>query len=229
MEGYGPQLPEVPQIPQFPQMPQAEQQLAQQGGFAWMPGATTVGVVFDGGVILASEKRVTYGYFVMSKGGKKVFKVTDRIGVACAGLVGDMQILAKEMEVQGNLFSMDVGRPISVRSASKLMANVLFNRRYAPLITQTIVGGIDEDGPSLFVLDVLGSLLPDKYAVVGSGTEIAIGVIEEGYKETLTAQETKELVIRAIKSAISRDSMSGDGIDMLIITNEGIAEESLKF
>ena len=229
MEGYGPQLPEVPQIPQFPQMPQAEQQQAQQGGFAWMPGATTVGVVFDGGVILASEKRVTYGYFVMSKGGKKVFKVTDRIGVACAGLVGDMQILAKEMEVQGNLFSMDVGRPISVRSASKLMANVLFNRRYAPLITQTIVGGIDEDGPSLFVLDVLGSLLPDKYAVVGSGTEIAIGVLEEGYKETLTAQETKELVIRAIKSAISRDSMSGDGIDFLIITKNGVTEESIKF
>ena len=83
--------------------------------------------------------------------------------------------------------------------------------------------------PSLYVLDVLGSLIPDKYAVVGSGTEIAIGVIEEGYKETMTAEEAKELVTRAIKSAISRDSMSGDGIDFLIITKEGIAEESIKF
>jgi proteasome beta subunit len=165
----------------------------------------------------------------MSKGGKKVFKVTDRIGVACAGLVGDMQILAKEMEAQANLYSMDVGRQISVRSASKLMANVLFNRRYAPLITQTIVGGLDEEGPSLYVLDVLGSLLPDKYAVVGSGTEIAIGVIEEGYKETLTAEEAKELVTRSIKSAISRDSMSGDGIDFLIVTKEGVKEDSVKF
>ena len=229
MEGYGLQLPQIPQIPQMPQMPQGQQEQAQQGGYAWMPGATTVGVVFSGGVILASEKRVTYGYFIMSKGGKKVFKVTDRIGVACAGLVGDMQILAKEMEVQANLYSMDVGREISVRSASKLMANVLFNRRYAPLITQTIVGGLDEEGPSLYVLDVLGSLIPDKYAAVGSGTEIAIGVIEEGYKETMDAHEAKELVIRSIKSAISRDSMSGDGIDILIITEEGIAEESIKF
>ena len=194
-----------------------------------MPGATTVGVVFKDGVILAAEKRVTYGYFIMSKGGKKVFKVTDNIGVACAGLMGDMQILAKEMEAQANLYSMDVGRKISVRSAAKLMANVLFNRRYAPLITQTIVGGLDEEGPSIYVLDVLGSLLPDKYAVVGSGTEIAIGVIEEGYKETLTAEQAKDLVTRAIKSAISRDSMSGDGIDFLIITKEGIAEESAKF
>ena len=194
-----------------------------------MPGATTVGLIFDGGVILAAEKRVTYGNFIMSKGGKKVFKVSDSIGVACAGLVGDMQILAKEMEAQANLYSMDVGRKISVRSAAKLLANVLFNRRYAPLFTQTIVGGLDEEGPELFVLDVLGSLIPDKYAAVGSGTELAIGVIEEGYKETLTASQAKELVIRAIKSAISRDSMSGDGIDCLIITKDGITEESIKF
>jgi len=230
MENYGPQLPQIPQIPQMP-MPQGQGQLeqAQQGGYSWMPGATTVGVVFSDGVILAAEKRVTYGYFIMSKGGKKVFKVTDRIGVACAGLVGDMQILAKEMEAQANLYSMDTGREISVHSAAKLLATVLFNRRYAPLITQTIVGGLDEEGPSLFVLDVLGSLIPDKYAVVGSGTELAIGVIEEGYKENMNAQEAKELVTRSIKSAVSRDSMSGDGIDFLIITKEGIAEDSAKF
>ena len=202
---------------------------AQQGGMAWMPGATTVGVVFHDGVILASEKRVAYGYLIVSKGVKKVFKITDQIGVACAGLVGDMQILAREVEAQASLYDMDTGRKIPVRSAAKLMANILFNRRYAPLITQTIVGGLDEEGPSLFVLDVLGSLIPDKYAVVGSGTELAIGVLEEGYKESLKLKEAKELVTRAIKSAISRDVMSGDGIDFLIITKEGVAEETVKF
>ena len=232
MEGYGPQLPMLPNIPQIQLMPQDQQQAqgnqAQQGA-AWMPGATTVGAVFRDGVILASEKRVTYGNFIMSKGGKKVFKVTDQIGVACAGLVGDMQILAKEMQAQANLYSMDVGRKISVRSASKLLANVLFNRRYSPLFTQTIVGGLDDEGASLYVLDVLGSLIPDKYAVVGSGTEIAMGVLEEGYKETMSAEEAKELVTRSIKSAVSRDSMSGDGIDFLIINKEGVTEESIKF
>lgn len=212
MEGYGSQPPQ-----------------AQQNGLAWIPGATTIGVVCADGVVLAAEKRVTYGYFVASKGGKKVFKITDCIGAACAGLVGDMQILAKEVEAQAELFNMDVGRPITVRAASKLMANILFNRRYAPLITQTIVGGLDDEGASLFVLDVLGSLIPDKYAAVGSGTEIAMGVLEEGYKEGMSVEDAKKLVTRAIKSAISRDAMSGDGIDFLIITKEGIAEETIKF
>jgi proteasome beta subunit len=209
MEGYGSQPP--------------------QAGYAWIPGATTIGVVCTDGVILASEKRVTYGYLVVSKGVKKVFKITDQIGAACAGLVGDMQILTREVEAQANLFSMDVGRRISVKSAAKLMSVILFNRRYTPLITQTIVGGLDEEGPALYVLDVLGSLIPDKYAVVGSGTEIAIGVLEEGYKEGLSIEKAKALVTRAIKSAISRDAMSGDGIDFLVITKEGITEEAIKF
>jgi proteasome beta subunit len=194
-----------------------------------VPGATTVGIVCKDGVILASEKRVSYGYLVVSRGGKKVFKITEQIGAACAGLVSDMQVLVREVEAYANLYSMDVGRPISVRSAAKLMSNLLFARRLAPLITQTIVGGIDDEGASLYVLDVLGSVIPDKFAVVGSGTEIAMGVLEEGYKEGLSMEEGKELVVRAIKSAISRDIMSGDGIDFLFLTKDGAREESIKF
>ena len=202
---------------------------SQQDGYMFIPGATTIGVTFKDGVILASEKRVSYGYLVVSKTGKKVFKITDQIGAACAGLVSDMQVLVREVEAYVNLFVLDAGRPISVRSTAKLMSNLLFNRRLGPLITQTIVGGIDDEGPSLYSLDPLGSVLPDKYTVVGSGTELAMGVVEEGYKENMSAQEAKELVVKAMKSAISRDIMSGDGTDFMIITRDGIQEESTKF
>ena len=200
-----------------------------QDGYMFIPGATTIGVTFKDGVILASEKRVSYGYLIVSKTGKKVFKITDHVGAACAGLVSDMQVLIREVSAYGNLFRLDVGRPISVRSAAKLMSNLLFNRRLAPLITQTIVGGVDEEGPSLYSLDPLGSVLPDKFTVVGSGTEIAMGVVEEGYKDNMNAEEARELVVRAMKSAVSRDIMSGDGVDFLTITKDGILEESMKF
>jgi proteasome beta subunit len=200
-----------------------------QDGYMFIPGATTVGVTFKDGVVLASEKRVSYGYMIVSKTGKKVFRITDHIGAACAGLVSDMQVLVREVEAYGNLFNLDVGRSMSVRSGAKLMSGLLFSRRLAPLITQTIIGGVDDDGPSLYSLDPLGSVIPDKYTVVGSGTEIAMGVVEEGYKEDMGMGEAKELVIRAMKSAVSRDIMSGDGIDFLIITKDGMREESMKF
>jgi proteasome beta subunit len=166
---------------------------------------------------------------VMSKAGKKVFKITDRIGAACAGLVSDMQILVREVEAYANLFNLDAGRPLSVRSAAKVMSNLLFSRRLAPLITQTIVGGMDKAGASLYVLDVLGSVIPDRYAVVGSGAEIAVGVLEERFKEGMTTEEAKDLLLRAMKSAVRRDIMSGDGADFLIITEKGIREESTQF
>lgn len=201
----------------------------QQPPYLFVPGATTLGLVCSDGVVLASEKRVSYGYMVMSRVGKKVFKLTDRIGAACAGLVSDMQILVREVEAYANLFRMDTGRPMPVRSAAKVMSNLLFSRRLVPLITQTIVAGMDDEGPSLYVLDVLGSVIPDKYAAVGSGAEIAVGVLEQEYKDGMNTGEAKDLVIRAIKSAISRDVMSGDGVDLLVITKEGAKEESIKF
>lgn len=195
----------------------------------YMPGATTIGLVFADGVILASEKRVTYGSMIMSKTGKKVFKITDQVGAACAGLVSDMQILTREVEAQAKLFALDAKRPMTVNAAAKVMSNVLFNRRMIPLIIQTIVGGIDDSGPALYVLDVLGSLLPDTYAAVGSGAQMATGVLEQGYKDKMTQKDAKNLVLKAIKSAVRRDVMSGDGIDFLIITKEGIQEETFDF
>jgi proteasome beta subunit len=195
----------------------------------YMPGATTIGVVCKDGVVIASEKRVSYGYLIVSRTGKKVFKITDTIGAACAGLVSDMQILMREAEAYAKLFRLDVGRPLSVKSAAKVLSNLLFNRRLMPLITQTVVGGIDDEGASLYVLDVLGSVIPDNYAAVGSGAEIAVGVLEEGYKEDMLVEEAKKLVVRAVKSAVSRDIMSGDGVDILTITKNGIQEETTKF
>lgn len=194
----------------------------------FMPGATTVGVVCKDGVVLASERRLSYGYFVMSKSVKKTFKVTDRIGAACAGLVSDMQILARELGAYLTLYSYERDRAASVKTAAKVMANLLFERRMFPLLTQTIVGGFDDEGPSLYVLDPIGSVIQDKYASVGSGAEIAMGLLEADYKEDLTVEEAKELVAKAVKTAVARDIGSGEGLDLLTITKDGAKEESLK-
>ena len=194
----------------------------------YVPGATTIGIVCKDGVLLASERRLSYGYFVMSKTAKKVFKLTDMIGAACAGLVGDMQILIREVAAYTNLYSYERGRFASVRTAAKVMGTLLFERRLFPYLTQTIVAGIDEEGPSLFVLDPIGSVIQDKYASVGTGAEIAVGVLEAEYKDGLTVEQTKELVGKALKAALARDSASGEGVDLLVITKDGAREESLK-
>lgn len=193
----------------------------------YLPGATTIGIVCRNGIVLASEKRVSYGYTVMSKAGKKIFKILDHVGAACAGLIADMQILTRQVSAYAKLFELNNGRRIPVKAVAKTMSNLLFPRRFFPYFTQTIVGGVDDEGPGLYVLDSIGSIISDKYAVIGSGANIAVGVLEDSYKENLSLEEGKKMALRAMKSAIARDIASGNGIDILMISNEGIKEENL--
>ncbi|MCS7107772.1 MAG: proteasome subunit beta, partial [Acidilobaceae archaeon] len=54
-------------------------------------GATAVGIRLRDAVVLAAEKRVSYGGYVVSKAGKKVYVLADRFGMALAVLFADIQ------------------------------------------------------------------------------------------------------------------------------------------
>ncbi len=188
-----------------------------------MPGATAVGITFDGGVVIASEKRVAYGNFLVSKTSKKTFQLTPQVGAACAGLVADMQILSLQISALAKIRKMEIKRDLPPNSVAKMISNMMYERRFFPLLTQVIVGGI-VDKPAIYTLDPLGSVLPDEYAAVGTGAEMALGVLDPQFKEKMTEKEAIELAKKAIKSAILRDSFSGDGIDFLVIKKDGIKE-----
>jgi len=193
-----------------------------------MPGATTVGMVCKDGVLLASERRYAYGSFVMSKSAKKVFKITDHVGIACAGIVGDMQILSREALAYMSIYRYERGRQPTVKNTAKLMVNLLAGRRMFPYLAQTIIAGVDGDKPDLYVMDPSGSVLSDKFSAVGTGAEVAMGVLEAEYREGMSVEEAKPVLMRAVKSAVARDISSGDGVDLMIITHDGIKEESEK-
>jgi proteasome beta subunit len=191
-----------------------------------LQGATVVGLVCKDGVVLAAEKRVSWGRMVMSRSGKKVFVVTPNMGIAFAGLVSDMQALTREATAYANLFRLEKNRPITVRAMSKLISNILFQRRLMPLLMETVVGGVDDEGASIYSMDPIGSLIPDKFVTAGSGAPIAMGLLEANYSEDIDLEAGEELALNAIRSAVARDVVSGDGVDMLLIRADGIEEKS---
>ncbi|MFX1451785.1 MAG: proteasome subunit beta [Promethearchaeota archaeon] len=190
-------------------------------GIPWAPGASTCGLICKDGVILASEKRVHFGGRILSKSGRKVFPITPYIGAACAGLISDFQVLTSTIRAYTSLFSFERGRKISVKSTAKFMSGVLYSRRWFPYFTDSLIGGIDDNGGQLYALDLIGSLIDDVYAAIGTGAQVAIGVLEEEYKENMSLEEGKQLLIKAIKSASERDPLSGNGIDLLLISQKG--------
>ncbi len=181
-----------------------------------MPGATAVGITYHEGVVFASERRIAYGNFLVSKSTKKTFQITPKVGAACAGLVADMQILSLQISALAKIRKMEIKREIPPNTIAKMMSNMMYERRFFPLLTQVIVGGIIEK-PAIYTLDPLGSVLPDEYAAVGTGAEMALGVLDPQFKANMAEQEAKELAIKSIRSASLRDSFSGDGIDILVI------------
>jgi len=192
----------------------------------FMPGATAVGIAYKDGVVLGAERRITLGSFVRSKSGRKVFRVTETVGAVCAGMVADMQNLVKEVGVYSKLKELESRKAMKPNSVAKLMSTLMFQNRYAPLLTQVILGGVS-DKPVVYVLDPLGSVISDQYATVGTGEETAIGVVEAGYSPNMTQKEARDLLISAIKAAVARDAMSGNGIDILTIDKTGIKEEGV--
>ena len=193
-----------------------------------VPGACGVAIKCKDGVVLGNDRRATWGYTVTSKSTKKVFKITDYIGLAAYGLIGDFQILVKILQAQANLYLLEAGEKISTKSLGKLVSNYLYSRKMMPLYTNIIIAGIDKNDPKLYVLDALGSLMPEDYGTAGTGMLLSIGILEAEYRPDMTVAEGEQLVEKTIRNSIKRDAMSGNGIDILIITKDGAEEKFIE-
>lgn len=190
-------------------------------------GTTTVGLVFKDGVILATEKRATMGTMIASKKAKKVYQIADRIGMTTAGGVGDAQQLARIMRVECNLFEIRRSKSMTVAAVSTLLSNYLHQNRFAPYYVQLMVGGIDETGASIYSVDALGGASREEEIVAtGSGSPFAYGLMEDQYRPGMDEKDAVDLAVRSLKTAMRRDSASGEGISVVVITKEKYEEMS---
>jgi len=189
-------------------------------------GTTTIGIVCKDGVVLAAEKKSTLGYLVASKESEKIIPVEDHIAMTIAGYSGDAQALARYLRAELKLFAIQNGRKISAKGAATLLSNILQNGRwsYLPYMVQLILAGWDDKGGNVFSLDALGSVEEEKHFFsTGSGSPMALGVLEDGFKDGLSIEEGSKIALRAIRAAIERDIGSGGkGIDIAVITKDGV-------
>ena len=188
-------------------------------------GTTTVGLVVKDAVILGTDKRASMGYFVASKTAEKLHMIQEHLYMTIAGGVADAQYLIDVLRAETSLYQLKREKPIKVKSAGKLLSNILYQNKMYPFQVGLILGGVsEEEGPTLLNIGAYGSILPDKFCAVGSGQNFSYGVLEAKYKDNLTIKEGKQILIKAISSSIIRDMASGNGIDIAIIKKEGEAK-----
>ena len=187
-------------------------------------GATVVGIKCSDGAVVATDSLISWGTLILSETGVKAFKLTDTIVLASAGLTSDYQMLVNRLQAQIKLYELNQKKDISVKALSKMIANTLYARRAAPLYVQTVVVGVDAEGPALFTLDMGGSLIPDEFTAAGTGIRTAYGVLEQDFKPGLTVKEAEAIAIRAVKAGIARDAQSGGSIRVMSVTKDGVSE-----
>jgi len=190
-------------------------------------GTTTVGIVLNDGVVLAADKRATAGIYVAHKRVKKIVRIDDRAAITTAGLVADAQALADFVRAQIHYHKISMGRPVSLRCIAYLLGLVLNNSKYSPYIVQLLLGGYDPyEGPKLFAIEYFGDVTEERYVATGSGSPIAIGVIESAYDPGMPIEQAVELAVKAIVAASYRDVFSGEGIDVVTITRDRYEERT---
>ncbi len=181
-----------------------------------MKGTTTVGITFNGGVVIAADKRATMGTFIASKEVEKVFQIDERTAMTIAGGVGDAQNLVRVMRAELDLYRFSNGHPMPVQAAATLLANILQGNKYFPYMVQLIVAGYDESA-KLYDLDPFGGLMEERYTSTGSGSVVAYGMLDEHFKDNLSEEEAVKLAIKSVYAAMKRDNATGEGVDVIVI------------
>jgi len=161
------------------------------------------------------------GYYVAHKQGKKVYQIDDHLAMTIAGSVADAQRAVDVLITNAKLYRIELGRPLPVSSAARLLANLLFSARYVPLLAQVLVGGVDDTGPHMFSIDPFGSLTEEKFVSTGSGSPVAYGILEDKFLDGAHVKEMLPVVVKAVSAAMKRDSASGDNYNVAVIDAKG--------
>ena len=188
-------------------------------------GTTTVGLVTKDSVVLAADTRASMGHLAYDEEVNKIHQITDNVALTIAGSVGDALALVRHLRSHAKLFEIERETKITPKAIATYVSNILNSNRFYPFMVQFIIGGINTK-PEMFDVDPSGGLLERKqFAVTGSGTELAMAVLDQNYKEGMTTEQGIELVKKAVNAAKKRDIYSGGiAVNILVIDKNGTRE-----
>jgi proteasome beta subunit len=188
-------------------------------------GTTTVGLITQEAVVLAADMRASMGHLAYDEEVTKIYKITDNVSLTIAGSVGDALTLVRYLRSHAKLFEIERETKITPKAIATYVSNILNSNRFYPFFVQFIIGGVNKK-PEIFDVDPSGGLLKrNKFAVTGSGTELAMSSLDQNYKEQLSTEEGIKLAIKAVNASKKRDIYSGGiSVKVTVIDKNGTRE-----
>ena len=190
-------------------------------------GTTTIGIVCKDGIVLAADKRTTAGNLIVSGKTNKIVQINEYSALTTAGTVSDSQLIIKILKAELKLKELRTGRKPSLKEIANLCGGLIYNNirkmSMIPGISHFVLGGNDNTGFYLYDLFADGSITEiDEFVASGSGSVFALGVLETLYNKDIAVDDAVALAVKAVNAALQRDTASGNGIDVVTITKDGV-------
>ncbi|KAJ4394418.1 Proteasome subunit beta type-6 [Gnomoniopsis smithogilvyi] len=177
--------------------------------------------------IMAGDTRHTSGYSINTRHYPKVFKIggstADQhdatIVLSVCGFAADGEALKERLDTVCKMYRYRHGKPMTVNACAKRLSTILYGKRFFPYYAYAILGGLDEEGKgAVYSYDPVN--FKNQY-VPGSGEGHAL---QEREKKPLARRDVEILVKDAFDGAVERHIEVGDGLQMMVITQNGIEE-----
>jgi proteasome beta subunit len=178
-------------------------------------GTTIVTADFDGGVIMAGDRRSTAGNVIAQRDIEKVFRSDDYSCVGIAGVAGIGLELVRLFQLELEHYEKLEGRPLSLEGkANRLSAFVRGNLGAAMqgLVVVPLFAGYDEETGQgrIFSYDVAGGRYEEhKFHSIGSGSVFARGSLKKLYRDGMSADDAVAVCMQALYDAADDDSATG--------------------
>jgi proteasome beta subunit len=188
-------------------------------------GTTTVAIVAKDSIVLAADMQATMGNLQSNTEMTKIYNINDQLAVTIAGSVGDALVLVRFLKVQASLFELEHKTPMNTKACATLLSNILNANKMIPYVTQFILAG-SVGGLSLYNIDIAGGIVEEKdFSYSGSGSELALSVLDSHFKKNLTTEDAVKLAKDAISAAKKRDIYTGgQGIKIVVVKKDKIEE-----
>lgn len=200
-------------------------------------GTTILAFRYSEGIMFAADRKTSSGGLgIISQETIKLYKLSDRSAMGCAGWLGDIQFVVKILEEVNGGFSSQFGYPLSTLGQVSYLSNLLRNFRFYVLPwgleVEAILGGYDLRGEfEIYEIWSDGGRRKSEYLATGSGTDGALSVLRSSKnlinKRALTLEDSIDLAVRAIFRAGEVDSGTSD-IRVAIPTIATITKEGFQ-
>jgi proteasome beta subunit len=178
-------------------------------------GTTIVALRYEGGVVMAGDRRATAGSSIAHRSMEKVHPADRHSGVAIAGAAGTAMEMVRLFQLQLEHYEKVEGSSLSLEGKANQLSQMVRSNLAMALqgfVVVPLFAGFDVRRAvgRIYSYDVTGGRYEEiDFHADGSGGRDARTTVKLGWRPDLNRNEAVELAVRALWQAADEDSATG--------------------